>query len=153
MVVYIAIALLIALDQWVKYLVVQHVTLHTGFSILDGLFSIFYIHNDGAAWGIFSGNMVFFFIVTVAVLMGLVVWFHRLKKPHVLETLAYILIVSGAIGNFIDRLRLGYVVDMFQLDFIKFPIFNVADVWLTLGVVVFLLHSVIFDKGENKHAA
>lgn len=149
MLVYLAIIALIVLDQWVKYLVVQQLALHTGFSVWNGILSVFYIHNDGAAWGMLSGNMLFFFVVTILVLIGLVVWYHRLNKPHVLETVAYVLIVSGAIGNFIDRLRLGYVVDMFQFEFIDFPIFNVADVWLTLGVIVFLGHAVIFDRGDK----
>lgn len=67
-----------------------------------------------------------------------------------MEYLAYVLIFSGAVGNFIDRLRLGYVIDMFKFEFIDFPIFNVADICLTLGVAIMILDTVVSEmRGNN----
>lgn len=147
--IYISIILLLILDQIVKYWTVANLALHTGQPLIPNVVSLFYIRNTGAAWGILSGNMLFFFIVTVAICIGLVVWAHR-QKRRPMEYLAYVLIFSGAVGNFIDRLRLGYVIDMFKFEFIDFPIFNVADICLTLGVAIMILDTVVSEmRGNN----
>lgn len=147
--IYIIILLLISLDQLIKYLIVQNVALNTGISLIDNIISLFYIQNNGAAWGILSGNMILFYFVTIAVIVGMLYWYHMYNrgKLHWIEKLAYILIFSGALGNFIDRIRLGYVIDMIKLDFIDFPIFNVADTYLTCGVVVMLIYTLFLEKG------
>ena len=75
--------------------------------------------------------------------------FQQEKNKTKLVGISFALILSGAIGNFIDRLLNGYVVDMFRLDFINFPIFNVADVCLTVGVALMLIHVLFFEKEEK----
>lgn len=146
--VYISIVVLIVIDQLVKWWTVSTFSLHTGQTVIENVFSFFYIQNNGAAWGMLSGNMVFFFMITILFLGGIGYWFH--KHPHSkLEKMAYSLIVAGAIGNFIDRVRLGYVIDMFRLDFIDFPVFNVADVCLTFGVCL-VLFDTLFIEGRKK---
>lgn len=146
--VYIGIVILIIIDQLVKWWTVTTFPLHTGQTVIENVFSLFYIQNNGAAWGMLSGNMIVFFVITILFLGGIGYWFH--KNTHSkLETIAYSLIVAGAIGNFIDRVRLGYVIDMFRLDFIDFPIFNVADICLTVGVCLVLLDT-LFVEGRKK---
>lgn len=138
---YFSILLLIIGDQIVKIWTVSAMPLHSQIIVLPNIFSLFHIRNTGAAWGILSGEMTLFYIMTIIIIGSLMYWYHT-KKTTTFEKIAFVLIVSGAIGNFIDRLRLGYVIDMFRFDFIDFPIFNVADICLTLGIVVFLIETI-----------
>lgn len=149
MIYYLLAALLIIIDQITKWNIVQNFELYQEKVIVPGFFSLFYIQNEGAAWGIFQGKMVFFYFVTLIVVGYLVYMFQQEKNKTKLVGISFALILSGAIGNFIDRLLNGYVVDMFRLDFINFPIFNVADVCLTVGVVLMLIHVLFFEKEEK----
>ena len=135
----------VSADQVVKMWTVNHFSLHEGMEFMNGIVSILYVRNTGAAWGMFEGKMFFFYLITaVAVGTLLYLMFKEKGKSKLLLT-AYSLILAGAIGNFIDRIRLGYVVDMFKFEFIDFPIFNVADICLTIGVI-FLFYYVIFKE-------
>jgi len=137
--------LFVIVDQVVKMWIVNNFSLHDGMELIKGLVSILYVRNTGAAWGMFEGKMVFFYLITaVAVGTLLYLMFKEKGKSKLLLT-AYSLILAGAVGNFIDRIRLGYVVDMFKFEFIDFPIFNVADICLTIGVI-FLFYYVIFKE-------
>ncbi|MGO4994386.1 signal peptidase II [Jeotgalibaca porci] len=149
MIYYLLAALLIIIDQITKWNIVQNFELYQEKVIVPGFFSLFYIQNEGAAWGIFQGKMVFFYLVTLLVVGYLIYMFQQEKNKTKLVGISFALILSGAIGNFIDRLLNGYVVDMFRLDFINFPIFNVADVCLTVGVVLMLIHVLFFEKEEK----
>lgn len=149
MIYYLLAALLIIIDQITKWNIVQNFELYQEKVIIPGFFSLFYIQNEGAAWGIFQGKMGFFYLVTLIVVGYLVYMFQQEKNKTKLVGISFALILSGAIGNFIDRLLNGYVVDMFRLDFINFPIFNVADVCLTVGVVLMLIHVLFFEKEEK----
>ena len=127
-------AVLIIADQLVKLWIVNNFSLHDGAQFITG-----------AAWGMFEGKMFFFYAITaVAVGTLLYLMFKEKGKSKLLLT-AYAFILAGAVGNFIDRIRLGYVVDMFKFEFIDFPIFNVADICLTFGVI-FLFYYVIFKE-------
>lgn len=150
MIIYYLIALaLVVIDQLTKWGIVQNFDLYQEKVILPGVFSLFYIQNEGAAWGIFQGRMVFFYIITVVVVGYLIYMFHKENNKTRLVGISFAMILAGAIGNFIDRLLNGYVVDMFRLDFINFPIFNVADVCLTVGVILMIIHVVFFEKEEK----
>lgn len=146
MLVYLILSILfVIVDQVVKMWIVNNFSLHDGMELIKGLVSILYVRNTGAAWGMFEGKMVFFYLITaVAVGTLLYLMFKEKGKSKLLLT-AYALILAGAVGNFIDRIRLGYVVDMFKFEFIDFPIFNVADICLTIGVI-FLFYYVIFKE-------
>ncbi|MBF0779700.1 MULTISPECIES: signal peptidase II [unclassified Granulicatella] len=147
-IIYISIVLCVLLDQLVKLWVVNQFDLHTGISVIDGILSLFYTRNDGAAWGILSGNRMLFYVITVLFIVGFAWWFHKDEKS-VVSRIAYVCIIAGALGNFIDRVYLGYVVDMFQLDFIRFPIFNVADMFLTCGVALMLLETLVLERKHD----
>ena len=149
MIYYMLAALLIVVDQLSKWAILQNFELYEEKILLPGFLSLFYIQNRGAAWGIFEGRMIVFYIITVFVVGYLIYMFHKEKTDSKLVGVSFSLILAGAIGNFIDRLVNGFVVDMFRLDFINFPIFNVADMCLTIGVALMLIHVLFFEKEEN----
>ena len=149
MIYYMLAALLIVVDQLSKWAILQNFELYEEKILLPGFLSLFYIQNRGAAWGIFEGRMIFFYIITVFVVGYLIYMLHKEKTDSKLVGVSFSLILAGAIGNFIDRLVNGFVVDMFRLDFINFPIFNVADMCLTVGVALMLIHVLFFEKEEN----
>lgn len=136
-------------DQLVKWWVVQNFALYSGMDLIKGIVNIFYIQNTGAAWGIFSGEMVFFFGITAVAVVAMLYLMYQERGKSKIAMAAYVLILAGAIGNFIDRFRLGYVVDMIRLEFIDFPIFNVADMYLTIGVAILFIY-IIFVEGKKE---
>lgn len=134
-----AIVFLIILDQLVKWWTVENIALDTVRDFIPNVLSLAYLRNYGAAWSLLQNQQFFFAIVTI-VIMSLAIWY-LIKNIHgsfwLIASLC--LVIAGGIGNFIDRLRLGYVVDMFHLGFINFPIFNVADSYLTIGVLILFI--------------
>lgn len=141
---------LIGLDQWVKAWTVATIELDTVRDFLPGIMSLAYLRNYGAAWSILQNQQWFFTIVTLVVMAGLGWYMVKSIRGSLLTLFSLALIVAGGLGNFIDRVRLGYVVDMFHLDFISFPIFNVADVCLTVGVGLLLICIMKEEKNGSK---
>ena len=135
-----AILALIGLDQWVKHWVVANIALNQVIKAIPGLFSLTYLQNRGAAFSILQNQKYFFVILTVLVIGAAMVYLVKNYQKSLWLVLSLVLIISGGIGN------LGYVVDMVQLDFIDFAIFNVADSYLTVGVLLLIL---ILWKEEN----
>lgn len=145
---YLTVSLMIfGLDQLVKYLVVTHIKLDTTVSFIPHVLSLSNVRNDGAAWSILQGQQLLLFVITIA---ALAVMFALLKKNRNdrLFAWALTLMIGGTLGNFLDRLRLGYVVDMFTLDFMNFPIFNIADCALTVGVILLII--ALFTGDDNE---
>lgn len=143
-------ALLVVCDQLVKYWVVSNLSLGEAMNVIPNVFSLTYYQNSGAAWSILQGQMWFFAIVTF-VAVPLCIWLlWKNRRGSKFYSLALGLVIAGALGNFIDRMRLGYVVDMFQTDFINFPIFNVADMCLTIGVVMVFIYALFEERFERK---
>lgn len=128
----------VLLDQLIKYFVVTTMPLDTSRPVIEGVISIAHIRNYGAAWSMLIGQRWFFIIISL-VALAVILYYLKRKWSNWGYGLGLALLLGGTLGNFIDRLRLGYVVDMIQLDFINFPIFNVADSALTLGVIVLIL--------------
>ncbi|GBG95812.1 lipoprotein signal peptidase [Ligilactobacillus salitolerans] len=128
----------VLLDQAVKYFVQNQIPLDHSVVIVDHWFSLAHIRNYGAAWNILNGQQWFFTLISIVAIVVVIYYFLKLWKNWG-YALGLTLILGGTLGNFIDRLRLGYVVDMFELNFINFPIFNVADCALTIGVIIILL--------------
>lgn len=142
-------AVLIVADQLLKSWVAANIALNTSHTLIPGVLSLTNLRNDGAAWSLFSGQQWFFYIVTiVALIVVAFLWRDSKNKPMYRLGLAFIL--AGAIGNFIDRLHQQYVVDMFQTDFINFPIFNIADMCLTVGVILVAVYIIFFDNDGGK---
>lgn len=143
-------ALLVVCDQLVKYWVVSNLSLGEAMNVIPNVFSLTYYQNSGAAWSILQGQIWFFAIVTF-VAVPLCIWLlWKNRRGSKFYSLALGLVIAGALGNFIDRIRLGYVVDMFQTDFMNFPIFNVADMCLTIGVVMVFIYALFEERFERK---
>ena len=133
------IAALIVLDQLVKSYVVQNIALGEIKSWIPNLVSLTYLQNRGAAFSMLQDQQWFFALITFVV-MGVAVWYlHKHIEDSWWLVTGLVLIIAGGLGNFIDRISQGFVVDMFHLDFVNFAIFNVADSYLTVGVLVLLL--------------
>lgn len=147
--------LVIILDQWTKWLIVKKMELYESIPIIDRFFAITSHRNKGAAWGILQDQMVFFYIITVIVVIGIIYFMQKHARDSMLVAIALSLILGGAIGNFIDRLFRKEVVDF--LDFIiftyDFPIFNVADSSLCVGVFLFLIATIIDERKKKGKAS
>ena len=133
------IAILIVLDQLVKSYVVQNIALGEIKSWIPNLVSLTYLQNRGAAFSILQDQQLLFAVITLVVVVGAIWYLHKHMEDSFWMVLGLTLIIAGGLGNFIDRVSQGFVVDMFHLDFINFAIFNVADSYLTVGVIVLLI--------------
>ena len=133
------IIVLIALDQLVKAYVVQNIALGEVKTWIPNFVSLTYLQNRGAAFSMLQDQQWFFAVITLVVMAGAIWYLHKHIEDSFWTVLGLMLIISGGLGNFIDRVSQGFVVDMFHLDFVNFAIFNVADSYLTVGVVVLLI--------------
>lgn len=144
----------ILLDQWTKRLVVQNMELGERISVWDPWLGILSHRNRGAAWGMLEGQMWLFTIITIAVIIGIIYFYHKDAKGKPLMQISLMLLLGGAIGNFIDRLFLGEVVDFVDVLIpvinYHFPIFNIADAALTIAVVMLFIAIILDEKAEKK---
>ncbi|MDT3392642.1 MAG: signal peptidase II [Bacillota bacterium] len=145
----ILLVVIVGCDQLLKYWITTNLALQQVQTLIPNLFSLTYLRNDGAAWSILQGKQLFFMLLTPIVILVLGYLLFKARRQHSIYALGLTFMIAGALGNFIDRLRLGYVVDMFQLDFINFPIFNLADSALTVGVILVFVYLIFFadEKG------
>ena len=147
-------AVLLAADQWVKYWTVTHLALGESCPLLPGFVELLRVHNYGAAWSSFSGMRWLLVGVTAVIVAAVAFVLARRIVRHPLGVLACALIISGGLGNIIDRLRLGYVVDMFNLLFMEYPVFNVADIFVVCGAVLGAVYYMWFyEKYDKKGGA
>ncbi len=134
-------------DQVTKILVVESIPMYSIVEAVPGLFHLTYVRNFGAAFSALQG-MRWLFVLIFAVLTAAIL-FEYFKKPMPFTKLERWLIAAiygGGLGNMIDRVRLGYVVDMIAVDFINFPVFNVADCFITCGCILLMLRLLFFNK-------
>ncbi len=146
---------IVAADQLSKYLVLTYIPLHTQIEVIDGVVGLTYVRNYGAAFSSFQG-MQWLFAIVFVIFTVLVVWEYRKKAMPftAFERWCIAAIYGGGLGNMIDRLRFGYVVDMIETKFMDFPVFNVADSFITCGCIALIAHLVLcnraFWKEEKK---
>lgn len=107
------------------------------FEIVPKLLSVYYTENSGAAWSLMSGRVILLVILSICFLSILVLFSYKFKEKNVFYSLSYAFIIGGALGNLIDRVVFLYVRDFIKLDFVNFPIFNFADSFLVIGVIMF----------------
>ena len=138
--------ILVVIDQVTKYLTVQNIELGQVVEFIPDFVSLTYIRNTGAAFSILEGQMWFFYIVTTVVIGVLIYYMYTEAKNDRVLGILLSLILAGAIGNFIDRLMLQYVVDMIKLEFLDFAIFNVADSYLTVGVILLFIYTIYQER-------
>ena len=139
--------MILAADQITKYLTVANIDLGGAVDALPGLFGFTYVQNTGAAWSAFEGQHGLFALVFLAFAAFLVWEFATGRmgfKPF--ERWCLVAVFAGGLGNMIDRLRLGYVVDMIRLEFMEFPVFNVADCFICCGCIALIAHLLLFNK-------
>jgi len=171
-------ALIVVADQVTKYLTVMNIApqaktqlverLIEGFHLtksqiaampkeipaIDGVFHFSHMLNDGAAWSSFSGMRWLFVGIFAAFTVG-IVWEYKKKSLGLtkFEWWCIAAIYGGGLGNIIDRVRFGFVIDMVEVEFIQFPVFNVADCFITCGCIALIVHLIFFNKGfwkDNK---
>ncbi len=136
-----------ALDQWTKLLVVENIPLYGYVEFIPEFLSFTYVRNNGAAFSSFQGMQWLFLLVFIVFTAGVVWEFAKKKMPFTtFERWCIAAIYAGGLGNMIDRLRLGYVVDMIKTEFMNFPVFNVADCLITCGCVLLLVHLFFFNR-------
>ena len=140
-------AFIVAFDQFTKYLVIESIPLHTQVDVIPGVVGLNHVQNFGAAFSSFQG-MQWLFAVIFVVFTVLVVWEYKKKAMPftTLERWCIAAIYGGGLGNMIDRVRFGYVVDMIETRFMNFPVFNVADCFITCGCILLIAHLVLFNK-------
>ncbi len=143
-------ALLVGVDQITKYLTIQSISLYEVIELIPNILSVTYIQNTGAAWSILEGQMWFFYIVTVGVVGFLVYYLYTEGRKDKVLGIILSVVMAGTLGNFIDRLFLKFVIDMIKLEFIEFPIFNFADIFLTVGVIALFIYTFYLEKIEEK---
>lgn len=136
---------LLALDQWSKYWTVTTLALGESTPFLPGFIEMLRVHNYGAAWSSFSGMRWMLVCVTCAIVLAILVLLVKGIVRHPLGRFACTLIVAGGLGNIIDRIRLGYVVDMIHLEFYpSYPVFNIADMAVVCGAILGGIYYVYF---------
>ena len=142
---------LIGLDQWTKVLAVKHLMGQEPMVIWNGVFELHYLENRGAAFGILQGQKVVFLICTAAVLAILAFYYNRMpaEKRYLPMRIVGILLGAGAVGNLIDRMTQSYVVDFLYFKLIDFPIFNVADCYVTVGAILLAILILFVYKDEE----
>ena len=138
---------IVAADQITKYLTVANIALYQDVEFIPGFLGFTYVQNTGAAFSSFEGQQWLFALIFV-VFTGMLVYEHRKNTMGFtkFEWWCIAAIYGGGLGNMIDRVRLGYVIDMIKTDFMVFPVFNVADCFITCGCILMMIHLVLFNK-------
>ncbi|NDO19723.1 signal peptidase II [Lachnospiraceae bacterium MD329] len=140
---------ILAADQIVKYLVSVNIGVgETAFSVLN-IFDVTYVQNQGAAFSVLSGRTVVLSVISVVFCIAVAVFWTKKKPSNPLLCTSLSLLFAGALGNGIDRIFRGYVVDYINLTFINFPVFNIADIGVTVGAALFILYIIFFDKEDK----
>ena len=140
-------AVIVAADQLTKWLVVEGIPLYGYVKAIPGLFHLTYVRNTGAAFSSFDGMQWLFALVFVAMTAGIMVeYFWKSLEFSTFERWCIVAIYGGGLGNMIDRVRLGYVVDMIATDFMNFPVFNVADIFITCGCAAMMVSLIFMNK-------
>ena len=148
---------IILLDQITKYLAVKNIVINGNYKLFNGLLELKYVKNYGAAFGILQEKRVIFIIITIIVICVFMIYLIRYSSEiHLLNKIAISMLIGGAIGNFIDRIRLGYVIDFIQVDIIKsinFPVFNIADIFIVIGTILLMVITIFPQRfssiGDN----
>ena len=138
---------IVAADQFTKYLTVTNIALHADVPFLPGFIQLTYVQNTGAAFSLFQGMQWMFVLVFLALTVLLLWEYYRKPMPFTrLERFCLAAVYGGGLGNMIDRVRLGYVVDMIETQFMVFPVFNVADCFICCGCILLMIHILFFNK-------
>ena len=142
-------AVLVAIDQISKFLTVKFLRPIESIEVIKGIFSLTYVENRGAAFGILQNARWIFIIATIIAIICMVVYKIKYKPTEKTVNIALCLVLSGAVGNMIDRIMHGFVVDMLEVTFIDYPVFNVADCFVVIGAILLAIY-ILFIYKEPK---
>ncbi|SDZ81914.1 signal peptidase II [Pseudobutyrivibrio sp. ACV-2] len=144
-------SVLIGLDQFTKNLAINHLMKKDDIILIPNVLQLHYLENTGAAFSMLEGKQVLFAIMTPILLVALIYLLLRMPKHKKYIPLDYVIVflIAGAIGNYIDRITNNYVVDFIYFSLINFPVFNVADIYVTVAVIVLFLLILVFYKDED----
>ena len=144
-------AVLVGFDQWTKALAVEHLKGQEDIQLIPGVLSLHYLENRGAAFGIFQDRRTFLLILTMIIILCVcyVLWKIPSDKKYNLLKLLCFMVTAGGLGNLIDRVCLNYVVDFIYFSLIDFPVFNVADIYVTTSAIVLIFLIVFLYKEED----
>ena len=139
--------LVVAADQFTKYLTLANIALYEHVPFIPGILGLTYVQNTGAAFSSFEGMQWLFALIFAAFTIG-IIWEYKQQSLHLsrFEWWCVVAVYAGGLGNMIDRFRLGYVVDMLETKFIRFPAFNVADCFITCGCIALMTSLILFNK-------
>ncbi len=142
---------LILFDQWTKYMVLMHIKPISSIPLIPEVLSFTYHENRGAVWGIMQGQIPILIVSTVIILAAVLYIYFKIPdtKKYIWLRIVAVLITSGAIGNFIDRIFRQYVVDFIYFELINFPIFNVADIYVCVASGLLILVSIFVYKEDS----
>ncbi len=147
-------ALLVAIDQCLKVVVDNKIELGQVIEVIKfgsfKLFSLTHIRNTGAAWSIMSGKTWFLVLLPIVVCIAGIVYMYKIRKGSKPEMISVAMIISGGVGNLIDRVRMHEVIDYIKFEPINFPIFNFADICIVIGAILFCLSIIISDVKKSK---
>lgn len=151
MVAMIAITVGVVLDQWTKRLALSYLKDGSDINIIKDVFQLHYLENRGAAFGVLQGQKWYFVLSGLVIIAVIAYLYYKmpLTKRFMPLRICGVLLVAGAIGNMIDRFRLNYVVDFLYFELIDFPVFNVADIYVTIGTLILILLILFYYKEED----
>lgn len=152
-IIYIILAIEVVIDQIIKYIICKELSLYQSIRVIDDFFYITYVKNDGAAWSILSGNRIFLILMSLLVIWLIYRYFIKNKKLNLTEQATYGIIYGGIIGNLVDRLLRGNVIDYLDIRIFgyNFPVFNFADICIVFSVIVLAVLVLRGEEDANKN--
>ena len=147
----IGVVLLVIIDRATKLAAVNSLSDGSEISLIDNVFSLYYVENRGAAFGIMNGRQILLYIITIAIIVFVIVFYIKIPKTKRFFALraVMVLIISGALGNLYDRVIQHYVIDFMYFKAINFPVFNVADIYITVGAVILIILLLFYYKDTD----
>ncbi len=147
---FVGIFIIAILDQAAKLFAAGLLQSVKTFPLWNNIFHLTYVENRGAGWGIFSDHTWLLTLATIIIVIAAVSYVVVKKPKNPLFLTAFTFMIGGAVGNLIDRIRQGFVIDFFDFTLIDFPVFNIADCFITIGAAIFVVYVIFFsDKKEN----
>ncbi len=147
---FVGIFVLLAVDQITKLIVLKTLTSVETMPVLQNIFHLTYCENRGAAFGILQNQTWIFIIITIAVLVAVIYFMVRMRPKNIWLNLSLILLIGGALGNFVDRIFRGFVIDFLDFRIINFPIFNVADCFVVVGAILLGCYIIFSEQKKEK---
>ena len=146
--IYIVIIIFLIIDIISKLIVSRVCTLNNSVSVINNFFSITYTHNYGGAWSLFSDSTILITVISIIVIIGIIIYLSKKKINNKIESLGYAFLLGGAIGNLIDRIIYGYVIDFLDFNIFgyNFPIFNIADMGIVIGIFLIIIIEIRRNK-------